>query len=102
MELKAAPLPEGEAVDQKDWAGILGILLAAAAVPCTMLGVMMPLIPWILSGVLGIGMILCGVMAHPPLRKWILGIGFLCMIPPLLLLLVQSIPSLANSINHSR
>lgn len=92
------PTPPGEPHtpgehEKIDTASLLGLLVGAAAVVCTLLGFLIPLIPWILSGMLGLVTLGLGVFANPPLRRWVLIAGAVALIPIILLLLVQALPT---------
>lgn len=96
MDQPTAPNPPEPLEEQQpvDAAGLLGLLVGSAAVICTLLGFLIPFIFWILSGVLGLVTLTLGVFANPPLRRWVLIAGGLSMIPVILLLLVQSLPTI--------
>ena len=73
-------------------ATILGLLVGAAALVATPLGILVPLIFWIVSGALGIATLALGVFAQPPMRRWILIAGAVAMIPILIFALIHALP----------
>lgn len=79
----------GEQETPPDIAGLTGMALAVFAGVNLIVGMGVPLIPWLLSGVLAIPLIVLGAFAKPPLRKYVLIMGFLCLIPPAVLALVE-------------
>ena len=96
MDQPTSPNPPETPEEQQavDAAGLLGLLVGSAAVICTLLGFLIPFVPWILSGVLGLATLTLGIFANRPLRRWVLIAGGLSMIPVILLLIVQSLPTI--------
>lgn len=73
-----------------DPAGIIGILISAAAIVNLLLGILIPVGPWVLSGIFAIVLLICaGWSKTRPLRMWNLLIGILCLIPPLIFGVIQ-------------
>ena len=88
----AAP---AEAAEQAiDAAGMLGLLIGSAAIIVTLMGVLIPVVPWILAGVLGAATLACGLISRNPARRWIIGAGIIAIIPITLFVVVQSLPKL--------
>jgi hypothetical protein len=80
--------------DDDDPAGIAGMLIGMAAIACWLLGIMMPVLPWIRAGLLGMAALVCAILSHSQLRWWVLAIAILSFIPPILFILVQLVPSM--------
>ena len=76
-----------------DALGLIGMLVGSAAVICTLLGFLIPFVPWIISGLLGLVTLAIGVFTNPPLRRWVLICGGISMIPVIILTLIQSLPT---------
>ncbi|MFH0945365.1 MAG: hypothetical protein V2A76_09230 [Planctomycetota bacterium] len=81
--------PSGEQEKTPDTAGLIGTTLAVLAGVNLIVGMGVPLIPWLISGFLAIPLLVLGGFAKPPLRKFVLIMGFLCLIPPAILGLVE-------------
>jgi hypothetical protein len=79
--------------DDYDGPAILGILVGMAAMAMWLLSIMVPVLPWILSGILGLIMLPCGMISKSPVRWKILLVGVLSLIPFTIFVLVQSIPT---------
>jgi len=75
-----------------DYAGITGLILGALAGINLIMGMGIPLIPWVVSGTLVIPLLVLGAFAKRPLRRFVLIMGFLSMIPPLVLGCVELMP----------
>jgi hypothetical protein len=79
-----------------DPAGVVGMLAGIAAMACWLLGVMIPVLPWLLAGVFGLVALVCVPFARAPLRWWVLLIGVLSFIPPLAFIAVVGLPTIQN------
>lgn len=78
-----------ESRDQVDIPGVVGMFIAILGAANLLAGMAIPLIPWILSGLLVIPLLVLGFMARPPLRRWVITMGFLCAVPPVILACVE-------------
>jgi hypothetical protein len=85
---------ESVEAEMNDPAGVLGMLIGMAAIACLLVGILIPFFPWLLAGVLGVIMLFCAFFSTTKLRWWILAIAILALIPPTILIIVQSLPQL--------
>mgnify|MGYP001549734741 CR=1 FL=1 len=100
-QLDARPMPASEAkaaaaeqITETDVAAILGMMASMAILASLMLGIMMPVIFWVLSGVLGVFAIGCALFSRSNLRWWCLLFGAMGLVPSILFILVQALPTI--------
>jgi hypothetical protein len=77
-----------------DPAGVVGMLAGIAVLATLLFGVLIPVIFWILSGVLGLFVLGCALFSTSRLKWWRLAIGLAGLVPPFILLLVQMLPAI--------
>ena len=88
-DVPPAPVADDEPIDA---AGTVGILVGLAIFVTLLLGVLIPLVPWILSGLLGSIAIVCGLMSRSHVRMKVLAVGIAGLVPTALFIVVQLLP----------
>jgi hypothetical protein len=92
VESAEAPREDEDRLD--DPAGVVGMLAGIVVLATLLFGVLIPVLFWIFSGVLGVFVLGCALFSTSRLRWWCVAIGLAGLVPPFLLLLVQMLPTL--------